>query len=60
MAPLEILEKIAPLYGKYPEIRIIELGDEIYITSENIKQNFHLFMIYNPYNKGSKILINFI
>jgi len=56
MAPSEILERISPLCGENPEIRIIELGEEIYIESENIKENFHLFMIYNPFNKESKNL----
>jgi energy-coupling factor transporter ATP-binding protein EcfA2 len=56
MAPSEIPEKIAPLCGENPEISIFESGKEFYITSKDIKENFHLFIIYNPFNKGSKII----
>jgi len=56
MAPLEIPEKIVPLCGENPEINIFESGKGIYITSNDIKENFHLFIIYNPFNKGSKHL----
>ena len=56
MAPSEIPEKITPLCGENPEISIFESGKGFYITSKDIKENFHLFIIYNPFNKGSKIL----
>ena len=56
MAPSQIPEKIAPLCGENPELSIFESGKGIYITSKNIKENFQLFIIYNPFNKGSKIL----
>jgi hypothetical protein len=56
MAPSQIPEKIAPLCGENSEICIFESGKEIYINSNNIKDNFRLFIIYNPFNKGSKIL----
>ena len=56
MAPSQIPEKIAPLCGENPELSIFESGKGIYITSNNIKKNFQLFIIYNPFNKGSKIL----
>ena len=56
MAPSEIPEKIAPLCGENPEISIFESGKGFNITSKDIKENFHLFIIYNPFNKGSKIL----
>ena len=56
MAPSQIPEKISPLCGENPEISIFESGKGIYITSKDIKENFHLFIIYNPFNKGSKII----
>ena len=56
MAPSQIPEKIAPLCGENPELSIFESGKGIYINSNNIKENFQLFIIYNPFNKGSKIL----
>ena len=56
MAPSQIPEKIASLCGENPEISIFESGKGFYITSKDIKENFHLFIIYNPFNKGSKIL----
>ena len=56
MAPSQIPEKIAPLCGENPELSIFESGKGIYITSKDIKDNFQLFIIYNPFNKGSKIL----
>ena len=56
MAPSQIPEKITPLCGENPELSIYESGKGIYITSDNIKPNFQLFIIYNPFNKGSKIL----
>ena len=56
MAPSQIPEKIAPLCGENPELSIFESGKGIYINSNNIKENFQLFIIYNPFNKGSKLL----
>jgi midasin (ATPase involved in ribosome maturation) len=56
MAPSQVPEKITPLCGENPEISIFESGKGIYITSKDIKENFQLFIIYNPFNKGSKIL----
>ena len=56
MAPSQIPEKIAPLCGENPEISIFESRKGIYITSKDIKENFQLFIIYNPFNKGSKTL----
>jgi len=56
MAPSQIPEKIAHLCGENPEISIFESGKGFYITSKDIKENFHLFIIYNPFNKGSKII----
>ena len=56
MAPSQIPEKITPLCGENPELSIYESGKGIYITSKNIKEQFQLFIIYNPFNKGSKIL----
>ena len=56
MAPSQVPEKIAPLCGENPELSIFESGKGIYINSNNIKENFQLFIIYNPFNKGSKIL----
>ena len=56
MAPSQIPEKITPLCGENPEINIYESGKDINITSKDIKKNFLLFIIYNPFNKGSKIL----
>lgn len=56
MAPSQIPEKITPLCGENPELSIYESGKGIYITSDDIKPNFQLFIIYNPFNKGSKIL----
>ncbi len=56
MVPSQIPEKISPLCGENPEISIFELGKGIYNNSNNIKENFHLFIIYLPFNKGSKIL----
>ena len=56
MAPSQIPEKITPLCGENPELSIYESGKGIYITSQDIKNNFRLFIIYNPFNKGSKIL----
>ena len=56
MAPSQIPEKIAPLCGENPELSIFESGKGIYINSNNIKEKFQLFIIYNPFNKGSKIL----
>ena len=29
---------------------------KVYITSKEIKKNFQVFIIYTPFNKGSKIL----
>ena len=56
MSPSQIPEKVAPLCGENPEISIFESGKGIYITSKDIKDNFHLFIIYNPFNKGSKTI----
>ena len=56
MTPSQIPDKIASLCGENSEIIIFESGKEFYITSENIKKNFHLFIIYNPFNKCSKHL----
>ena len=56
MAPSQIPEKITPLCGEKPELSIYESGKGIYITFKDIKENFQLFIIYNPFNKGSKIL----
>ena len=56
MSPSQIPEKITPLCGENPELSIYESGKGIYITSKDIKENFQLFIIYNPFNKGSKIL----
>ena len=56
MAPSQIPEKIAPLCGENPELSIFESGKGIYITSKDIKENFQLFIVYNPFNKGAKIL----
>ena len=56
MAPSQIPEKIGSLCGENPEISIFESGKGIYISSKDIKENFHLFIIYNPFNKGSKII----
>ena len=56
MAPSQIPEKIAPLCGENPEISIFESGKGDNIKAKDIQENFHLFIIYNPFNKGSKIL----
>ena len=56
MAPSQIPEKIAPLCGENPELSIFESGKGIYINSNNIKENLQLFIIYNPFNKSSKLL----
>lgn len=48
--------KIMPLCGENPELSIYESGKGIYITSKDIKENFQLFIVYNPFNKGSKII----
>jgi len=56
MAPSQIPEKITPLCGENPELSIYESGKGIYITSKDIKEQFHLFIVYNPFNKGSKML----
>ena len=53
---MKIPEKITPLCGENPELSIYESGKGIYITSQDIKNNFRLFIVYNPFNKGSKIL----
>ena len=47
--------KIAPLCGENLELSIFESGKGIYITSKNIKENLQLFVVYNPFNKGSKM-----
>ena len=56
MAPSQIPEKITSLCGENPKLSVYESGKGIYITSKDIKENFQLFIIYNPFNKGSKIL----
>ena len=56
MAPSQIPEKITPLCGENPELSIYESGKGIYITSKDIKEQFQLFIVYNPFNKSSKIL----
>ena len=37
-------------------MNIFKSGKGIYITSKDIKENFHLFIIYHPFNKCSKHL----
>jgi hypothetical protein len=56
MAPSQILEKIASLCGENPELSIFESGKDINITSKDIHKNFQIFIVYNPFNKGSKII----
>jgi hypothetical protein len=56
MAPSQIPEKIASLCGENPELSIFESGKDIIITSKDINKNFQLFIVYNPSNKGSKML----
>ena len=56
MAPAQIPEKITPLCSEKPELNIFEGGEDINITSENIHDNFQLFIVYNPFNKGVKLL----
>ena len=56
MAPSQIPEKIASLCGENPELSIFESGKDINITSKDIHKNFQLFIVYNPFNKGSKII----
>ena len=56
MAPSQIQEKITLLCDENPELSIYESGKGIYITSKDIKENFRLFIIYNPFNKNSKTL----
>ena len=39
-----------------PKLSIFESGKDINITSKDINPNFQLFIVYNPFNKGSKII----
>jgi len=39
-----------------PEISIFKHKKGFNITSKDIKENFHLFIIFNPFNKDYKIL----
>ena len=39
-----------------PKLSIFESGKDINITSKDINPNCQLFIVYNPFNKGSKII----
>ena len=56
MSSIQIPEKIITLCDENPEINIFESGEGIHIISNDFNPNFKLFIIYNPFNKGSKIL----
>ena len=60
-APIEIIEKLIPLCGDNPELKIIKGTKEItykrnnLIGEENINDQFRIFFTFNPYNNESKI-----
>ena len=60
-APIEIIEKIIPLCGENPELKIIKGTKEITYKrnnsnkEENINEQFRIFFTFNPYNNESKI-----
>ena len=63
-APVEIIEKLIPLCGDNPELKIIKGINEITYKRNNninsksekkINDNFRLFFTFNPYNNESKI-----
>ena len=63
-APVEIIEKLIPLCGDNPELKIIKGINEITYKRNNninsnsekeIKDSFRLFFTFNPYNNESKI-----
>ena len=58
MARPQIIDKIAPLCGENPHLNSYDYKNfEIKnITINDIKDNFQLFIIYNPFNKSSKII----
>ena len=56
MSQIQISEKITTLCDENPEINIFESGEGIHIISKDFDPNYKLFITYNPYNKGSKIL----
>ena len=56
MAPAQLPEKITPLCSENPELNIFEGREDINITSKDIHDNYQLFIIYNPFNKGAKLL----
>ena len=56
MSQIQISEKITTLCDENPEINIFESGEGMHILSKNFNPNYKLFITYNPYNKGSKVL----
>ena len=56
LSPKLLLEKIEPLCETNPEINYYESGKKIVISSKEIKENFRLFLIHNPFNNENKII----
>ena len=60
-APIEIIEKLIPLCGDNPELKIIKGTKEITYKrnnsnpEENINEQFRIFFTFNPFNNESKI-----
>lgn len=57
-APSIIAEKISSLCGEQPELNLFEYGPEYCFSKNKISDNFHLFIIYNPYSKKDSELID--
>jgi len=63
-APIEIIEKLIPLCGDNPELKIIKGTKEVTYkrntknnsdSEKKIDDNFRIFFTFNPYNNESKI-----
>ena len=61
-APIEIIDKLVPLCGENPELKIIKGTKEVTYKRnntenpiENIHNQFRIFFTYNPYNSDVKI-----
>ena len=55
MANTQISEKLSPLCSDVPSLNIFESGlEDLNFSSEDIDENFRLFIIYNPSSKNTK------